>query len=212
MIDQDRHPCWTDFGDLNFEPDFSNCTVESSDNGTTRWMSPELLDPRRFGLQNSQNTKESDCYALGMVILEVLSGQVPFASYHSNTVMLKVLNGEHPERPQEAWFTSDVWGTLEGCWAPQPRDRPELEVVLQCLEEASASWATLFHQIPSTAGPVSRSNSCTTANNYAQVPVRLGKRSNKFSDQRSDDLARRDFDVENLDKVMSFHQPHLQSY
>lgn len=34
--------------------------------GTVRWMSPELL----FG-QDSTPTRQSDCYALGMVIYEV---------------------------------------------------------------------------------------------------------------------------------------------
>jgi serine/threonine protein kinase len=48
--------------------------------GTIKWMSPELLDPEKFGLKKSRPTKESDCYALGMVVYEVLSGQTPFAS------------------------------------------------------------------------------------------------------------------------------------
>lgn len=39
--------------------------------GTTRWMSPELLDPDRFGITNYWPTKRSDCYALGMVMYEV---------------------------------------------------------------------------------------------------------------------------------------------
>ena len=39
--------------------------------GTYRWMSPELLDPEKFGLERCKPTKESDCYALGMVIYEV---------------------------------------------------------------------------------------------------------------------------------------------
>ena len=37
-------------------------------------MSPELLDPERFGMPESEDsrpTKQSDCYALGMVIYEV---------------------------------------------------------------------------------------------------------------------------------------------
>ena len=45
-------------------------------------MSPELLDPERFGLQDGRPTKRSDCYALGMVILEVLSGKPPFPNYN----------------------------------------------------------------------------------------------------------------------------------
>jgi len=37
-------------------------------------MSPELLDPERFGMPKSEDnrpTKLSDCYAIGMVIYEV---------------------------------------------------------------------------------------------------------------------------------------------
>ena len=39
--------------------------------GTPRWMSPELLDPDRFGIKESRPTTQSDCYALGMTIYEV---------------------------------------------------------------------------------------------------------------------------------------------
>jgi len=39
--------------------------------GTTRWMSPELLDPDRFGITEPRPTKQSDCYAFGMVMYEV---------------------------------------------------------------------------------------------------------------------------------------------
>jgi len=42
-----------------------------TDGGTTRWMSPELLDPDRFEFPDSRPTKQSDCYALGMVVYEV---------------------------------------------------------------------------------------------------------------------------------------------
>ena len=37
--------------------------------GTLGWMSPELLDPPRFGSEGCP-TRASDCYALGMVIYE----------------------------------------------------------------------------------------------------------------------------------------------
>ena len=40
-----------------------------SPGGTLGWMSPELLDPPRF-CSDGCPTRESDCYALGMVIYE----------------------------------------------------------------------------------------------------------------------------------------------
>lgn len=48
---------------------FISDTAESS-GGTYRWMSPEMLDPKGFD-SNGRPTRESDCYALGMVIYEV---------------------------------------------------------------------------------------------------------------------------------------------
>jgi len=101
-------------------------------------MSPELLDPESFGLKKSRLTKESDCYALGMVIYEILSGQAPFAP--SEVPSLQILRGERPERPQGAqgtWFTDGIWGMLELCWKPQRGDRPGLNVVLRCLQDVT---------------------------------------------------------------------------
>jgi len=42
--------------------------------GTLRWMSPELLDPPRFG-SNGRPTRGSDCYAFGMLMYEVSGPQ-----------------------------------------------------------------------------------------------------------------------------------------
>ena len=47
--------------------------------GTTRWMSPELLAPDQFGITDDRPTKQSDCYALGMVIYEVCAGAIVLA-------------------------------------------------------------------------------------------------------------------------------------
>jgi len=106
-------------------------------------MSPELFDPESFGLKDSRLTKHSDRYALGMLIYEVLSGQVPFSRHHGYAVVVRILKGDRPERPQGivgTWFTNDVWSILGRCWKSVPDDRPRIEDALQCLENASRSW------------------------------------------------------------------------
>jgi len=105
--------------------------------GTIQWMSPELLDPESFGLRKIRPTKESDCYALGMVIYEVLSGHRPFAPRAPPFIIRKVLEGERPERPQGEegmLFTDAIWQILELCWEHQPGDRTSVKAVLSCLE------------------------------------------------------------------------------
>jgi len=107
-----------------------------------RWMSPELLDPDGFGFGDGR-TKESDCYALGMVVYEVLSGQAPFSGSRAAIVLQKVIEGKHPERPggtEGMWFMDDLWWTLNLCWATEPKSRPSIEAVLKCLGRVSRGW------------------------------------------------------------------------
>jgi serine/threonine protein kinase len=86
LINKDRRACIADFG-LTTITGVANDTASPlvsaisddtlmsfSPGGTYRWMSPELLDPERFEIPESEGvrpTRQSDCYAFGMVIYEV---------------------------------------------------------------------------------------------------------------------------------------------
>ena len=105
--------------------------------GTVRWTSAERIVPQEFGLKDGRPTKSSDCYSLGMVIYETISGNIPFHKNRDITVFVKVLKGEHPSRGTQ--FTESLWKMLEMCWAFQPNNRPSIEDVLQCLESVSIS-------------------------------------------------------------------------
>ena len=145
MVDQTGQARLVDFGLLTFVSDptdpTNSCSAASA--GTTRWMSPELLHPEQFGYEQSWPTKKSDCYALGMVILEVLSGAPPFAGDKEFIVMRKVIEGQRPKRPEEAWFTDDLWRTLQQCWSPQPKSRLTIEAVFESLGQVSGVWQRL---------------------------------------------------------------------
>ena len=105
-------------------------------------MSPELFDSE---VQDCRPTKYSDCYALAMVVYEVLSLRQPFHQYRNLVITGRIIQGYRPERPDGvggAWFTNDVWELLKRCWVPEPQNRPSVEDVLCCLEESSASWSS----------------------------------------------------------------------
>ena len=144
LVDQTGHACLADFGLLTIVSDPAIRLHSSSfmHGGTVRWMAPELINPQEFGFEKSCPTKSSDCYALGMVIYETLSGKVPFHTYSDLTVCIKVLKGEHP--PRGVWFAEGLWKMLELCWASELGNRPSIKDVLQCLE-----------MVPNLSGPPS---------------------------------------------------------
>ena len=95
-------------------------------------MSPELFEPQLFELEKSRPTIRSDCYALGMVVYEALSGRRPFHKYGEFKIVSMVLKGIRPTR--DARFADPLWEILQRCWRPHPNDRPNVEDVLWCLE------------------------------------------------------------------------------
>lgn len=138
MIDQTCHARVADFSLLTLvsDPGSQMSSGSHSQAGTARWMSPELIDPKRFNIDKSRRTKSSDCYAFGMVMYETMSGQLPFyEERNSLTVFTRVLYGEHPTR--EDVFTDDLWEVVERCWTAQPEGRPHIEDILRYLEGLS---------------------------------------------------------------------------
>ena len=138
LIDNDRHARLAGFSLITLFPDQSIPLSPYAASGATRWRSPELLDPVEPDPLRGHPTWGSDCYALGMVIYEVLTGQAPFAQDAESIVIRKVLEGGHPDRPQGTQgrsFPDGMWKMLERCWERQPSNRPGPAAVLCCLQD-----------------------------------------------------------------------------
>jgi len=105
-------------------------------------MSPELLYPGMFGLDDSRPTKQSDCYALGMVIYEVLCGEVPYWDHKGNPIQA-ILDGVRPSKPDTATmlgFTDGLWWVTGCCWLDDRGERPDVKTVLFHLTHAAWAW------------------------------------------------------------------------
>ena len=158
LIDQTGRALLADFGlltPLSADLSYSSSYMQGS---TARWMSPELIDPVRFGFETSRPTKPSDCYALGMVIYETVSGDLPFLWLADVAVFVRVLRGERP--PRKAGFSNSVWKMLEQCWESQPDARPSIEDVLRCLEMDPPSPGLDVEMEESGGGLDSSDDSC----------------------------------------------------
>ena len=145
MVDKDGYACLADFGLLTMvDPTYTTASSSTNGAGTMRWMSPELHNPKLFNLEDCRPTNESDCYALGMVILEVLSGRAPYVQIENRSVLITMITeGKRPERPGRPWFTDNLWRNLEQCWSQQPKDRPTIAAILECLERLATTWRPL---------------------------------------------------------------------
>jgi len=130
------------------ETSSSITAVDSKLKGTTRWMAPELFFPDRFGFTgefaNQIPSKDTDIYATGMTILEVITGCPPFAHViRSETVIYKVMEGVRPDRPSSG-FPDTLWELLVATWvvidAQVPEGRPPASTVLDRLKEHVDDW------------------------------------------------------------------------
>ncbi|KAF9648137.1 kinase-like protein [Thelephora ganbajun] len=144
LVDNTGNAHVADFGlmtTIDLSTSILSETVISS-GGTVCWMSPELLDPPCFD-SDGLPTRESDCYALGMVIYEVLTGLRPFHHLRAFSPVPAVLRGERPEEPLEAeslGFSFALWELVQLCWSESSSTRPTARQLFDCLSSASLTW------------------------------------------------------------------------
>ncbi|KAG8720190.1 hypothetical protein FRC09_009987, partial [Ceratobasidium sp. 395] len=91
-----------------------------------RWTAPEII--RSLGTYSTA----SDVYALGMVILEILTGKDPYHEMSDQAIFCEILFENKlptPERPKTAIPVGNVqgdrlWELLQMCWVYAPEKRP----------------------------------------------------------------------------------------
>ncbi|KAG9127217.1 hypothetical protein FRC07_000135 [Ceratobasidium sp. 392] len=98
--------------------------------GALRWTAPELIKEKPDDISTA-----TDVYALGMTILEILTGEAPYSQYPNEFTCLRVaLDGKLPDRPlkqipADGDWGNMVWTLLISCWKREPKERPTAEQV-----------------------------------------------------------------------------------
>lgn len=123
LVTGDGTPMLTDFGNASLTESTVAFTATIA-SFSLRWTAPEILK------ETSPLSTASDVYALGMTILETLTGEVPFSDAKDRTIYIAVVQKKKiPRRPEDQIPSQSVcgnmlWTLLMSCWAQKPQLRP----------------------------------------------------------------------------------------
>ncbi|CAE6487832.1 unnamed protein product [Rhizoctonia solani] len=131
----------TGFGSSVLEQDTPD--RERSFQFAPRWAAPE-----RFYKESAWPTKKSDIWSLGMVILELLTNDVPYQGMSDLRAIAFIGDGRGPDQPSslisiKPGFNRIIWGLLLSCWQRNPDDRPGPNVVRDILSIVDREGTTL---------------------------------------------------------------------
>ncbi|KAF5376792.1 hypothetical protein D9757_009481 [Collybiopsis confluens] len=133
LVTDDLRCCLSDFGSAHLITENLSLSVTSSGvHGALRWMAPELLIN---GQSPTQPQASRDIYAFGCTVVEILTLQVPFHNLKSDSrVLLDVITGKRPLRPQGVWCPDSLWDGTNRWWAADPAARPSAREVHEELQ------------------------------------------------------------------------------
>lgn len=109
----------------------ANMTHASAAVGTPAWSSPEAL------LGDTEVRKSTDVYSFGVILWEMLTGQVPWCDTPGIQVAIRVSRGESLPLPviSEDTTPQSLVDLLLACLNRNPDSRPSFEDVVDCVIE-----------------------------------------------------------------------------
>lgn len=132
LIDDYNHYAITDFGISSKRGGHHGYYYDEEKSGTLAYMAPE-----RF-LEGYEPVAESDIWALGATLYEILTGKVPFGEEGGKNQ----LNGQALAKIASGKVPSDVQKLIASCLSVLPKDRPTarqiVDIARKHLERSSA--------------------------------------------------------------------------
>ncbi|KIJ09885.1 hypothetical protein PAXINDRAFT_86829, partial [Paxillus involutus ATCC 200175] len=149
LIRANGRACIADFGLSTLLTALGESTFATSfqAKGTVRWGSPELLclnvevSEDEEDLPTVLPTPQSDTYSFGGIMLQILTGKIPYHYYRRDQpVLIALSKGEIPKRPSRTLVTDKQWLFMQWCWNPLDAtgSRPSDEEVVEFIKNELA--------------------------------------------------------------------------
>jgi len=99
--------------------------------GAVRWTAPEFLLS-----DDVQPTTLSDIYSLGSIMLQVLSGKVPWHEIKREVIIIQeIQQGNIPRCPSHSPLVGELWPFIRECWSLSPASRPTAGTALEFIRD-----------------------------------------------------------------------------
>ncbi|OJA14805.1 hypothetical protein AZE42_04182 [Rhizopogon vesiculosus] len=141
LIDTDGHARLTDFGLsslVNAGEGLTYLAVTTGRPGALRWVAPELVVKDN---NHIAPTFGSDIYSFGSVMLQTLSGRLPWSEIkNSHVIIIKLYEECLPQRPDSLPILDAHWDFIMLCMNLVVESRPVAVEVVKWVKEAISSW------------------------------------------------------------------------
>ncbi|KAG2076584.1 kinase-like protein [Suillus decipiens] len=131
LISDDGTALLADFGlsrTLTQLPDMTYLAKSSCHTVALRWLAPELSSSEESA---SVITTQSDIYSFGSIMLQVLTGKLPWSHLNCMQILQAVIKGQEHPRPENNHITDQYWNFMLSCWSNTPINRPSAENTLK---------------------------------------------------------------------------------
>ncbi|KAF9646900.1 kinase-like protein [Thelephora ganbajun] len=156
LVDANGSPRLSGFGLCSITKHTNSVNASTPNDGSmVRYCAPELLDTNWVTqVEKKKPTNKSDVYSLSMVIVELVTGKVPFPDLTDAHITIGVPKGIRPPKPRPfkaPGMTPVVWKIAKKCWREKAEERLEVKDVLQYLENPPNHDGKLSQALRSTA-------------------------------------------------------------
>lgn len=130
LLDAENFPKICDFGMARAKSNSSE--PMTGEIGTSQWMAPEVLISQKYD-------EKADVYSYGIILWEMLTGDVPYRGLRDIQIAMSVVNqNNRPKIPKNCPHNLEKF--IRICWDSDPSKRPDFNTIVRALESGAISF------------------------------------------------------------------------